>query len=628
MVQTTRQIHEKGVTWKVRVDNHERQQSEHDFDYIVLASGFFSQARPLSDVVPRVTPESSIQMTHSSKFRSLQALLPPEQAAGKSILVIGGGNSAGEAAAAIAQQLSDAWYSPDQQKAQQYQGCKIVHVTPRPLYALPPFVPVNEDCNAYLPIDLKLYDLSKRPPGPITANAGTLNQAVKDMIHSSLQTTIGGDQSDLGAPALAIPSIEPRAAVHVALSEHYPEFVRSGVIQVLPGRIKSIDASQGVICMTTVQGLDAELEDVGAVLYATGYSPQPAIDFLPDDVKTELQYDPASFRLPLILTGWQTMTPRFPELSLIGFYEGPYWPIIEAQARFTAQRWLRGENLPNLNAYEQKEKLLALRISMKERSLDVPQYWFGDYLGYCEDPNLQKYLDLHRNDEPFGSRAGPVSPARYLSHDSDRSVAVSIMRDLHETWTACLNQGKFTARAAFRALHGNWNIHRTIKSALPTFPSGTLDGKASFHPRYPTLDKSGKLFDFEYLYVESGTLMLSNGASMPARRRYVYRYSEKRDELSVWFVKPDKDLEVDYHFHNLTFVTPIEAKQEGALFARADHLCVEDMYWTEYRLPIKGIALHEFETRHTVRGPSKDYINTTKFSRPSPADRSQLKNIS
>lgn len=243
---------------------------------------------------------------------------------------------------------------------------------------------------------------------------------------------------------------------------------------------------------------------------------------------------------------------------------------------------------------------------------------FGDPLGYSED--IARYLNLEKNNGPFEERVGCMSPARYISADTDKFEASSIVRDLHQTWTAC-HAGRYVARAAFRALQGNWDIRRIIKSALPSFPSGTLEGQAGFFPRYPTSDKSGQTFDFEYLYIEWGTLLLSNGASMNAKRRYVYRYREADDQLSVWFVKPDNDLEVDYLFHNMAFVSPVGAAKEGACIAKADHLCVEDMYETEYKLPFKGISLLEFETRHSVKGPSKDYVATTNFRRPDTSTR-------
>ncbi|SMY19427.1 unnamed protein product [Zymoseptoria tritici ST99CH_1A5] len=425
---------------------------------------------------------------------------------------------------------------------------------------------------------------------------------------------VGGDQADLGSPGLVIPKGDTRAAAQAAISESYPEFVRSGIIDVVPGRVIALEDTEEGHVTARVQSAAGEvsIEGIGAVIYATGYAPASAVDFLPEDVKQELHYDSSSDRLPIILSGWQTMVESVPDLAILGFYEGPFWPIVEMQARLTADRWLSKRSVTR-RPYEETEKLLDLRKAMHERAFDVPQYWFGDYAGFMEE--MASHLQLHRNDGPFSKREGIVSPARYLSTDSDVTQAVAIMQDLHETWHACRDQGRYVPRATFLALQGDWDIHRTIKSALPSFPSGVLDGTASFHPRAPTKDKTGMTFDLEYLYIESGTLVLSNGASMTARRRYVYRYSEAKDTLSVWFVKPDNNLEVDYPFHDLEFVKPAEAAKEGACVAKADHLCVDDMYWTQYRFPFKGISLLKFENTHTVRGPNKDYVATTSFRR-------------
>ena len=85
--------------------------------------------------------------------------------------------------------------------------------------------------------------------------------------------------------------------------------------------------------------------------------------------------------------------------------------------------------------------------------------------------------------------------------------------------------------------------------------------------------------------------------------------------MSVWFVKPDRNLEVDYLFHDLSFAAPEEAREEGACVAKADHLCVDDMYDTQYRFRMKGIALQGFQVTHTVKGPSKDYVAMSDFRR-------------
>jgi hypothetical protein len=399
------------------------------------------------------------------------------------------------------------------------------------------------------------------------------------------------------------------------LTESYPEFVRSGLIEVISGRVVGLEKGNGNFVSATVKHGEEQfrLDDVAAVIYATGYTPIPALDMLDGATKAAISYDTSSMRLPMVLDQWQTMSREAPSVSFIGFYEGPYWPMMEMQARLTAQRWI-SNHVAEKKYYEVDEELHKMRQAMKDRDPDVPQFWFNDYLGYLDD--IAKDLGAGRNDNAFKEREGCTSPARYSFENMDKDQAGLVMDELYQTWQDCNMNGRFVPRGAFRALQGNWNIDRRIESAIPTFPSGTLSGTASFHPRLPTPDKTGKSFDLEYLYIESGTFTLSTGHTMPATRRYVYRYSENDDTLSIWFVKPDNALEVDYLFHNLEFVKPDEARNAGALVAKADHLCVEDMYWTEYRLPMKGVALQEFEVKHTVKGPDKDYVATTKYGRP------------
>lgn len=600
--------------WRVTFKDKGSQTETKSFDYLLVASGFFSKPRPLNQTVLRIPNAKSglgIQAIHSSQFRTLDDLFPDQHnAGGKAVLLIGGGNSSGEAAAAVAMQLSDAQWSPDKaRQKKRYRDCRVKHVLPRPLYSLPPYVEYEPGSRTYVPIDLKLYDFSRRPAGPIEAYAGQQTPEIRTIVHGALQQMVGGDQSDLGSPALVSPKGDGKGTVYVALSESYAEFVRSGMIDAVSGRVTQLAPSKEEGTAATVDTGDSitTIDNVGAIVYATGYSPSAALEFLGSEIKEALQVDANSMRMPLILEQWQTISEAIPSVAFLGFYEGPYWPMIEMQARMTAKRWLTCIVAPR-KPFERSERLLELRKAMREKANDVPQYWFGDYLGYMED--LANHLGLERNNHAFGGREGCPSPARYLSDKSERSVNEAIMRDLHQTWRDCIDNGKYVARAAFRALQGDWVISRRIVSKDQNF-SGTLEGQASFHPRFPTQDH----FDLEYLYVESGTFKSASGMEMRASRRYVYRYSEVKDELSVWFVKPEHDLEVDYLFHTLEFQQPAEARKAGAVIAKADHLCVDDMYWTQYTVPLEGIALRRFTVQHTVKGPSKDYVATTRYSR-------------
>ncbi|KAI7285875.1 hypothetical protein KC319_g489, partial [Hortaea werneckii] len=431
------------------------------YDYLLVSSGFFSRPRPLAQSIHSATPGPGVQIIHSSEFKTLTDVFPiASQKHGKSILLIGGANSGGEAAAAVAAQLSNARWSPD--SSDRYEGYKVVHVVPRPLYALPPFVEYEK--GAYVPIDFKLYDYSRRPPGPIQSNAGKQPLEVRNMVHDFLQGVVGGDQKDLGSGALQAPSGDNKASAYVALSESYSEYVRSGLIEVVSGRVESIDCDDtGTIAKTRHGNNLSTLEDIGAVVYATGYTPSAALDFLADDVKHALSYDTSSTRMPLILEQWQTSNREVPDIGFLGFYEGPYWGIMEMQSRVICQRWL-GRESASRRPFEERDRLLELRAAMQAKGEDVPQFWFGDYLGYMED--MADYLALQRNDQEFKEREGCPTPARFAV-DGDDDANSKTVKDLHFLWQDCIENGRFVSRAAFRALQGSWRISRRISSQDP-----------------------------------------------------------------------------------------------------------------------------------------------------------------
>ena len=57
-------------------------------------------------------------------------------------------------------------------------------------------------------------------------------------------------------------------------------------------------------------------------MYATGYSPIPALEILDETTRKAIHYDPNSMRLPVILEQWQTMGSAVPDIAFHGFYEG------------------------------------------------------------------------------------------------------------------------------------------------------------------------------------------------------------------------------------------------------------------------------------------------------------------
>ncbi|OBT79023.1 hypothetical protein VF21_02488 [Pseudogymnoascus sp. 05NY08] len=521
-----------------------------------------------------ITPLDFSPSPASQAFRELGDLFTEQSFhTGKHILVYGGCNSSGEVASNIAFQLSSSQYSPNASaQNNRFEGMKVYHVTPRPLYAIPPYLP-GDNTNTFIPLDLKFYDLKWRQPGPIISSSGSLAPEVAAVRYSAIHGMVG-DQKDLGAEALVT---KEETTPYATLSERYAEFVRSGLIIPVAGRVSVANTP---------------IPNIGASVVANGYTPTAALSFLSPATKQALEYDETSTRLPILLQNYQTLHPAVPDLGFIGFYEGPYWGVMEMQARLLAARWSGGVEIP-IYPDESLDHLRSLRQAMKDHRPDIPQYWFSDYIGYLSE--ISSALGLARSDSPFpDAGTGPISPSSYLANTDAHEEAIATMAELKSTLDAC-TKGKFRARAAFRALQGVWHVERWVERKGSSTPSGSFVGTGTFHPRAPT----GEEVDMEYLYIEEGDVRLPSGQAESSSRREVFRYVEKTDRLSVWVVDPGDGVVV-YCAHELEFCEV--GCGEGRCMARAMGLRKEDDYRTEYCFEFRGVALGGVEVVHEVEG--------------------------
>ncbi|KAB2573559.1 tRNA A64-2'-O-ribosylphosphate transferase [Lasiodiplodia theobromae] len=170
-----------------------------------------------------------------------------------------------------------------------------------------------------------------------------------------------------------------------------------------------------------------------------------------------------------------------------------------------------------------------------------------------------------------------------------------------------------------------WTLARTLTSHLPPSsggtPSGSFAGTATFAPRAPTAPG----YAAECLYAEEGVLRTETGLEVAARRRYVWRYREGRMEkkeagkeeegeqeegISIWFVKEDGE-SVDYLFLDMEF----QGGEGGGkkLRAKGRHPCGRDMYDAEF--VFGGGGEQGMVVTYVVKGPKKDYISETRYTR-------------
>jgi hypothetical protein len=231
---------EEGLAWKIVSDDGSGQLDTRTFDHLIVASGFFNKpAHTFDPSQPRNLPN----IQHSSRFRTLAGLTGSP---GK-VVIIGGGISGSEVAAQAAFQISSAKHAPSKTKPVHAES-KVYHIMNRPFHCLPRYLPQEPqtsegDVNLapnFLPLDLVLYNLSRRGDGQISAAITTVPPDKAQKGHQFLRAVSGGDQSDVGHPALVYTASQTQYPAYTGITDTYMEFVRSGVIIPVQGWVKEV----------------------------------------------------------------------------------------------------------------------------------------------------------------------------------------------------------------------------------------------------------------------------------------------------------------------------------------------------------------------------------------------------
>jgi hypothetical protein len=240
-IKSVRRLKDSGGWQVTSTDGESGELSTTNFDFLVVASGFFGQ--PASSFDP-VSDGSSPNIVHSSRFRELSDLTGK---AGK-IAVIGGGISGSEAAAQAAFQISNARHAPGKNSKSVHAKSTIYHIINRPFYCLLRYLPQevrgpDNDINSaprFLPLDLAMYNLSRRGAGQILAAISTVPAEKAQKGHDYMRSVIGGDQSDLERPELVYTDDQTQYPGYTGITDTYTEFVRSGIIVPVRGWVDEV----------------------------------------------------------------------------------------------------------------------------------------------------------------------------------------------------------------------------------------------------------------------------------------------------------------------------------------------------------------------------------------------------
>jgi Pyridine nucleotide-disulphide oxidoreductase len=538
VVRTTRDTAAAGRTWTVEwVDNKDTHSES--FDYLVVASGFFS--RPHIPAIAGLDSFPPDRVLHSSALnsRTSEHLLRSSGPGDNKIVVVGGSMSGAEAAASLALDLSTSTASKTQTQAKT--KTTVHHISPRPFWAVPTYLPANDQPGSFLPLDIVMYDLARRPPGDIQYALGPLTPERANVVHKYFSALLGSDQSDV-ADALALGAEEDmHSAPWVAVTEHYAEFARAGDITPSLGRVVGVhwtdddDAKKnGVVEVESRNGRKKSIDHVAAIVLATGFTPFESLSFLPADVLAALEYCDTDAVFPLVLDEKGVWNPGvLPDLGFVGMYRGPYWGVMEMQARALAQKWDQADTNTRIDSTTTTttttNKLRDLRTSPSPSRLRA-QFPMGDYVGLIETFARELGIPRVSLSRDVNDRSGPAVPARYFmppypnpetSLDGNTTSldgnTIAALQTLLQPSSA--PRQRALCNAVLRALHGTWRYERVSSSAA------TAHGQASIRLRKVRDASAG--FRMEYVYDEGGaaaaTFSISGDSIYVAREDGVQR---------------------------------------------------------------------------------------------------------
>lgn len=498
-----------------------------------MASGYF--AEKYIPLIPGLNELALIgRVVHSSDLQNSEGILRDNNfLAHGNVAIIGGSMSGVEAASAVALHQSS-WHAHNEAQADKH---IVHHVHSRPFWTLPTHLPhETSETVSFLPLDLAMYDLGRRPPGPIEYALGVIPKEKVAKTNEYFNSLLGTEYEEFGhMQGNATENINYRPP-WVAIGNSYAEFVRSGAIQSTLGRAVSVKTNQDTNLSTieiTSDGQTSTLDNIAAVVLATGFTPFDSLSILPADVLAALEYSKEDPFLPLVLDKGGTIRSEIPDLGFVGFYRGPYWGVMEMQARFLGAEWTK-ENRQALKTETQRQSLRILRDP--DTNSQRGQFPMGDYVGLME--SFSKDLGIDRTGlTEDDSRSGPAIPARYTyNHPSitahedmnkEKERTLGVLKALSDPNHQSLQEA--AALAVFRALHGIWRFSQEKSTGEER------SGTTTFSPRYP----SRSAHDREYVCDEC---LVSDSDKTPlssSTTRSIFRLSESGahqgiTEIEVW----------------------------------------------------------------------------------------------
>ena len=556
--------------FQVEWADHDGQSFSKFFDGVIVGTGFFANPVLPEGLVAHLQNDVVI---HSAQYRN------PSDFCNQTVAVCGSSFSALEIAADVRKQAK-----------------KVISIVPRVPWVLPRYVQAPETAESrggFAPLDCVLYQRTQDAP-QIPATIEMDSEACRKK-HTFLRS-LAGPRKQQESP-LGIPEDDSSPPL-VAISDDYLNLVIEGNIDVIKGRLAKITNADGGGPVAIELENGEVLEGIDRIIACTGYESQ--LSFLEADILKLLEYDQKDTYAPLTLC-YDTFHPQVPGLGFVGMYKGPYFGVMELQARLLAGMYSGEVSLSDETISEALKECQTIR---NPRTIQV-QFPRHDYIGFMD--SIAQHLDLVPSNE-YGAKGTMASPPFFQPSED---IASRCKKDLeHEMYQQEGSEQEGSAnmaKVALSALIGKWDFYRTITQFNHDITQ-TVTGTIAFsHMLPPTKDAGGEQQTAKQewntvLYDENGIFHMGD-KDMEVFRKYEYQYKDN-GILEIYFVEYGKRAHL---FLSLKFTE----KEDGYWVATSDHLCIKDLYSAHFKIAFDGIGAKEVTMTYRVRGPQKDYESVT-----------------
>jgi len=338
------------------------------FENVIVASGVFAKrSQPQLTGIKNFKGDS----LHSGEYKYANMIK------GQRVAVVGGSMSGVE----IASHLAEA-------------GREVILVMDRPVWILPHYY-VDSNSGANIPLDLFLY--SRRNLASPTQSV--LDEKEKHIKSATfLENTFGNPGDTHEALRTHIDGTPPYSAI----SDNFLRHVKSGKIAPVIGKVDF--ACEGGIAIAS-----GEKFSVDALLFCTGFSID--LSFLDERSQAAIAYRPDDKLVPY-LADKTVIHPKLDGMYFVGLYRGPYFGIIELQARWAALLIAREVVPPS----KKKQILNIEKESLIRNAIPRPQFPHGNYVEFADSiaTEIGAIPDCGLDASMVGAIAsGPVVPGQY-----------------------------------------------------------------------------------------------------------------------------------------------------------------------------------------------------------------------